>query len=152
LGRSYDVVVTTSISSSSRGPPRLRPTDCWEHWSQPFLSTMFQKGPTAYSVSSAKPALSPFKRPSTICCTSASKLLTTTSRDRRRLLSEPTNGLRMLSVVAVADTCQPTLSSKCQGMGRRTRVSIESMEEKAAYIQRLVASWQGCLAEHESRL
>jgi len=36
--------------------------------------------------------------------------------------------------------------------GRRTRVSIESMEEKAAYIQRLVASWQGCLAEHESRL
>jgi hypothetical protein len=26
------------------------------------------------------------------------------------------------------------LSSKCQGIGRRTRVSIESMEEKAAYI------------------
>jgi hypothetical protein len=70
-------------------------------------SVTFQPRARAYKVSPAKPTLSPFKRPSTICCTSASRLLTTTSRDSRRLLKELTNGLRMLSVVAVGNSGQP---------------------------------------------
>jgi hypothetical protein len=36
----------------------------------------------------------------------------------------------------------------CQGIGRRTRVVIQSMEEKAAYVYtRGQGPWQGCLAE-----
>jgi hypothetical protein len=38
--------------------------------------------------------------------------------------------------------------SKCQGMGRRTRVAIKSMEEKAAYIpggQAVVSVTEGAL-------
>jgi hypothetical protein len=32
----------------------------------------------------------------------------------------------------------------CQGMGRRTRVSIESMEEGSLYIHEGQGPWQGC--------
>jgi hypothetical protein len=44
------------------------------------------------------------------------------------------------------------LSSKCQGMGRRTCVLIQSMEEKAAYIYPGSGALAGMLAEHETRL
>src|ERR1700722_17844732 len=72
-----------------------------------------------YKINPSKPALSPFNKLSTIVCTSANKLSTTTSRDSSRLLREAVNGLRMLSVVAVFLVCQPrfaaTTSPKGQG-------------------------------------
>ena len=96
--------------------------------SRPLNPGTVQHGTSNYKTRPARPALSPFNRSSTIVCTRASRLLTTTSRESRRLDREPTSGLRMLSVVAVCFTRQPcTVWSKTGGILTQAQISDKSL-------------------------